>query len=320
MINEATQDTVVEFRNVTRLYGTVIGVNDLQFKLAPGAYGLVGPNGAGKTTLIGLLSGALRPSRGEVTVFGQTPTQNRQVLPRIGVCPASELLLPRTSGHSWVVELLMLTGYSFRSANRLAIDALEQTGMGPHMHRFIDSYSLGMRQRVKLAQAIAHNPELLILDEPFNGLDPVGRFEMTNLLKSWCSTGKTLILASHVLSEVEAVTDSFLLVYGGRLLATGTSEELREMVAELPQEVTLEGSDASQLAGRLASQSWVYSVKLSEDGMRLRVTARRANLLFENLTRWISEDNMDIQKMTGSDGGLSDLFDTLTRRHRGFAR
>lgn len=319
-MNDKTLTAVVEFRHVTRLYGTVIGVNDLNFALAPGAYGLVGPNGAGKTTLIGLLSGALRPSRGEVTVFGQSPVQNRKILPRIGVCPSSELLLPRTSALSWVVELLMLAGHSLRQAKQLAGAALEQTGMGPYMHGFIDSYSLGMRQRVKLAQAIAHNPELLILDEPFNGLDPIGRYEMTNLLKNWCSTGKTLILASHVLSEVEAVTDSFLLVYGGRLLATGTSDELREMVAELPQEVTLEGKDASQLAGHLAVQNWVDSLRLSEDGMTLRVTARRANLLYENLTRWITTEKLDIHRMTGSDGGLSDLFDTLTRRHRGFAR
>lgn len=314
------QPPVIDLRNVTRFYGTVIGVNDLNIAIQSGAYGIVGPNGAGKTTLLGLLCGALRPSRGEVRVFGESPVQNEQVLPRLGVCPSTELLLPRTTALSWVVELLMLAGFSYPASKQLAIEALERTGMGPHMRRSIDSYSLGMRQRVKLAQAIAHDPDLLILDEPFNGLDPIGRYEMTELLKTWCNKGKTLLLASHVLSEVEAVTNSFLLIYGGRLLATGTSEELREMVAELPQEVTLIGSDAASLSGRLASEPWVDSVRLSADRRLLKVTARDSHQLYQNLTAWIAQDELDIQRVLGTDGGLADLFDTLTRRHRGFAR
>jgi ABC-2 type transport system ATP-binding protein len=320
MIPNPPAEPVVVCSEVTRLYGTVIGVNDLQFALTPGAYGLVGPNGAGKTTLIGLLTGALRPSRGQVRVFGQNPARHKQVLQRIGICPSTELLLPRTSALAWVAELLMLAGNSFGQAKQLAIAALQRTGMGEAMHRPIDSYSLGMRQRVKLAQAIAHDPDLLILDEPFNGLDPVGRFEMTRLLRDWTRGGKTLILASHVLSEVEAVTDSFLLVYGGRLLASGTSAELREMVSELPREVTLVGSGAAHLAGRLADQPWVDSVRLSEDRQTLRITARRVHLLCENLSQWIAADGLQIQKMVGSDDGLAALFDILTRRHRGFSK
>lgn len=319
MFDQANQP-IIELDHVTRLYGTVIGVNDLQLKMDAGAYGLVGPNGAGKTTLIGLLCGALRPSRGFVRVFGESPVQNARVLPRIGVCPSTELLLPRTTALAWVVELLMLAGFSYQSAKQRARNALERTGMGSHMYRSIDSYSLGMRQRVKLAQAIAHDPDLLILDEPFNGLDPIGRFEMTELLKGWCVEGKTLLLASHVLSEVEAVTNSFLLIYGGRLLATGTSDELRGMVADMPQEITLVGSDAANLSGRLAAQPWVDSVRLSEDRTMLKVTARHADLLYQNLTQWIAADGLDIHRMIGTDGGLADLFNTLTKRHRGFAR
>jgi ABC-2 type transport system ATP-binding protein len=171
-----------------------------------------------------------------------------------------------------------------------------------------------------LAQAIAHDPDLLILDEPFNGLDPIGRYEMNSLLKQWCSDGKTLILASHVLSEVEAVTDSFLLIYGGRLLATGTSSELREMVADMPQEITLVGAGVPSLTGRLAEQTWVDSVRLSEDRTTLRVTARKAKVLYEHLTQWIAEDRLQVDSMSGSEGGLASLFDTLTRRHRGFSQ
>lgn len=311
---------IIELSHVTRLYKTVIGVNDLNVQLSVGSYGLVGPNGAGKSTLIGLLTGALKPTRGTVRVFGADPAEDRQVCQRMGVCPATELLLPRTPALDWVTELLMVSGYNFREARKRAKESLERTGIKDDMYRPIGSYSLGMRQRVKLAQAIAHDPQLLILDEPFNGLDPVGRFEMNELLRQWISNGKTLILASHVLPEVEAVTDAFLLIFGGRLLATGTTEELRSIVADLPQQVTVTGSDVARLAGRLANESWVESMQLSSDRGSLKIEARHAEQLLTALNRWIAEDSVNVTRMTGATGDLSSLFDILTRRHRGYAR
>lgn len=311
---------VIELERITRLYGTVIGVNDMTLSLPAGAYGLVGPNGAGKTTLIGLITGLLRPSRGQVKIFGVDPSRHRHVLGRVGLCPASELLLPRTSARGWVVEMMMLQGFSPSAAAERAETALERSGLKDVMHRPIETYSLGMRQRVKLAQAIAHEPDLLILDEPFNGLDPIGRFEMTALLQEWLGQGKTLILASHVLPEVEAVTDAFLLIYGGRLLASGTADELRELVAELPQQVTLCGRDVDRLAGRLAEQPWVDSVRLSPDRLTLRIEARRAAELYRNVTHWIGSDGLRVERMSGAEGELSALFSVLTRRHRGHAR
>lgn len=311
---------VIELEQITRLYGTVIGVNDMTLSLPAGAYGLVGPNGAGKTTLIGLITGLLRPSRGRVKIFGVDPSRHRHVLGRIGLCPASELLLPRTSALGWVTEMMMIQGYSPSAATERAERALVQTGLKEVLHQSIETYSLGMRQRVKLAQALAHEPDLLILDEPFNGLDPIGRFEMTELLQEWIGQGKTLILASHVLPEVEAVTDAFLLIYGGRLLASGTADELRELVAELPQQVTLYGRDVDRLAGRLADQPWVDSVRLSPDRLTLRIEARRATELYRYVTHWIGSDGLHVERMTGAEGELSALFSVLTRRHRGYAQ
>lgn len=311
---------VIELDQITRLYGTVIGVNDMTLALPSGAYGLVGPNGAGKTTLISLITGLLRPSRGAVRIFGVNPHRHRHVLARIGLCPATELLLPRTSALDWVTEMMMIHGFSPSAATARAEASLDRTGMWKEMHRPIDSYSLGMRQRVKLAQAIAHEPDLLILDEPFNGLDPIGRYEMTELLRQWSGQGKTLILASHVLPEVEAVTDAFLMIDGGRLLASGTASELRELVAELPQQVTLSGRDVARLAGRLAEQPWVDSVRLSPDRLTLRIEARQASELYRHVTHWIGSDSLQVDRMTGAEGELSSLFSVLTRRHRGYAR
>ncbi len=217
---------MISLQHVSKTYRTVIGVNDLDIELAPGAYGLVGPNGSGKTTLINLLTGGFKPSIGKVRLFDEDPWLRRSVLKRVGLCPASDVLYPNVTGLQWVEYLTILSGFSRSDATRRARQSLERVGMAEFMDRTMGSYSLGMRQRTKLAQAIAHDPELLILDEPFNGVDPIGRFEIGRLLRDWKSQGRSLILASHILHEVEAVTDAFLLIHGGRLLASGKASEI----------------------------------------------------------------------------------------------
>ena len=189
--------SIIELVHATRLYGNVIGVNDLNFELPKGAYGLVGPNGAGKSTLIGLITGALRPTLGSVRVFGEDPYAKPNVLRNVGLCPASDLLLPGVSARRWVEQLLALSGWNPRDAHTRTCEVLEQVGIKEAMDRPINTYSLGMRQRCKLAQAIATDPQLLILDEPFNGLDPVGRHQITELLVHWTNCGRSLLLVSR---------------------------------------------------------------------------------------------------------------------------
>ncbi len=204
---------MIQLQHATLLYGTVIGVNDFHIELPTGAYALVGPNGAGKSTLIGLLTGAMRPTLGSVRVFGEDPYRSPKVTQRIGLCPASDLLVQGTTARQWLQLQLALSGWNSRAASKRAAEVLEAVGLQEAMDRPIHGYSLGMRQRCKLAQAVAHDPDLLILDEPFNGLDPVGRHHMGKFLKDWAASGRSLLLASHVLHEVEKITSSFLLIY-----------------------------------------------------------------------------------------------------------
>ena len=204
--------SIVELRNVTRLYGMVIGVNDITLTLPSGAYGLLGPNGAGKTTLLNLMTGQLSPTLGTVRMLGHSPRNNAKYLSRIGYLPGIEGLYANVSAIQWVSYLVELQGFRRNEARTIAERALERVGMTEHMHRNIADYSRGMRQRTRLAQAIAHRPELLILDEPFNGLDPIARHQMAELLRGWIAEGHSLILASHVLHEIESVTRSFLLI------------------------------------------------------------------------------------------------------------
>ncbi len=202
---------MIELKNVTKLYGKVIGVNDFTLTLEAGAYGLLGPNGAGKSTLLNLITGQLQPTLGSVRVLGRSPRNHAELFRHLGYCPGGEGMYSEVSGYDWVCYLQRLQGMSAKQARIAATSSLELVGMSSAMNRPISSYSRGMRQRTKLAQAIAHNPDFLILDEPFNGLDPIGRHELTTVLLDWIGLGKSLLFASHLLHEIESITQSCML-------------------------------------------------------------------------------------------------------------
>jgi ABC-2 type transport system ATP-binding protein len=312
-----THAPLIELDHVSLMYRSVIGVNDLLLKLPPGAYALVGPNGAGKSTLIGLLTGSLRPTIGRVQVFGQDPVRSPGVLQRIGFCPASDLLVQGVSSKRWLQLQLAMNGWSRADAELRADEVLEMVGLQDARRRPIHTYSLGMRQRCKLAQAIAHRPDLLILDEPFNGLDPVGRYQIGEMLVDWARSGKSLLLASHVLHEVERITDSFMLIFGGRLLASGTAGELRQLLADLPQEISIHSPNRDALAVRLSSQPWLRSMRRDHNPHRLVLTVERPLELFRCLAQWSAAGEVLVERVTGSEGDISTLFRILVSKHRG---
>ena len=307
---------MIQLEAVTKLYGTVIGVNDVSLALEPGSYGLLGPNGSGKTTLINLLMGQLRPTIGTVKIFEANPSRNDRVLRRIGLCPASDLLIPNISAMEWVSYQVELYGFSRSDAVEKATKSLEIVGMNHAMNRNIGTYSLGMRQRTKLAQAIAHDPDLLILDEPFNGLDPIGRHEMTQLLMQWRESGRSILLASHVLHEIEAIRPSFLLISGGRLLASGSPAEVRNLLVDLPNEIELEVDQPQQVAALICEQMEVDTIRVLNSN-RMMVVTRHSQKLFEYLPVLASQHGVQIHQVRTRDESLQDLFTTLMRRHRG---
>ena len=306
---------MIQLTNVTKLYGTVIGVNDMTLDLAAGAYGLLGPNGSGKTTLLSLLTGQLIPTIGSVRVLGESPRNNAELFRRLGYCPGSEGLYANVSALEWVRYLCQLQGFTSKDARRAAEAALATVGMTAAMNRPIASYSRGMRQRVKLAQAIAHDPDLLILDEPFNGLDPIGRHEMGELLKTWIAEGKSLLLASHLLYEVESITDRFLLINGGRLLASGTAAEVQALLVDAPNEITLRTTQPHRLAGLLVEREITDSLRISDHSVVL--STRHPGQLYEQLPSWLAESQIAITEMHSEDESLQALFNSLLKIHRG---
>ncbi len=309
---------MIALRRATKLYGTVIGVNDVTLSLAQGAYGLIGPNGSGKSTLLNLMTGQLRPTLGEVRIFGENPCNNPHVLRRLGVCPEQDSVYPDVSGLEWVSYLLQLHGFGRRAARQRAADSLERLGMAPAMRRRMGSYSRGMRQRAKLAAAMAHDPELLILDEPLNGLDPVGRHEVTVQLQEWIRQGRGLVLASHILHEVEAVTQSFLLICGGRLLASGSAEEVHTLLAELPNEIHIRTNDAAAVARRLVEEGVADSIRFGGNES-LTVATRNPAVLYTRLPQWLEESHIQVHELRSTDESLHALFSALMRIHRGNA-
>jgi ABC-2 type transport system ATP-binding protein len=307
---------MIDIQQATKLYKTVIGVNDITLKLEPGTYGLLGPNGSGKTTLINLILGQIRPTLGSVRLFGKNPWRRSHLLRRIGLCPATDVSFPLVTASEWVTYLTQLHGFSFADSKQRAKAALERVRMGHAMHRPMREFSLGMRQRAKIAQAVAHDPELLILDEPFNGLDPIGRFEMTDFLKSWRNEGKSLIMASHILYEVESVQPSFLLISGGRLLASGSPSEVREILADSPYTLNLRTSDANRLARLLIEHCEINSVQFHSPG-HLTISTLSVGELYDKLPRILIENQIEVSELTSTDDSLKSLFSTLMKLHRG---
>jgi len=310
---------MISLEHATKLYGPVIGVNDLTLSLPRGAYGLIGPNGSGKSTLLNLVTGQLRPTLGTVRVLGRNPCNNPRVLRVLGVCPEQDLLYGNVSALEWVTYLLRLYGFGRREARGRAEQGLDLVGMSGAMRRRMGTYSRGMRQRTKLAQALAHDPEVLVLDEPLNGLDPIGRHEITALLRDWIRRGRGLILASHILHEVEAITQSFLLICGGRLLASGSADEVHTLLAEIPNEIRIRTNDSNGLARRLLDEQVVESIRFADGGETLLVETRCPAAIYARLPQWIEGSGIQIRELRSTDESLHALFNSLMRIHRGNA-
>ena len=307
---------MIQLENVSKLYKTVIGVNEINVELSEGIYGLLGPNGSGKTTLINLILGQLKPTLGKVRLFGQNPWRQSQLLRRVGLCPSLEVNYPLVTGLDWVTYMVQLHGFDFAAAKRRAKDALEAVKLTDAMNRPMRNYSLGMRQRAKIAQAIAHEPDLLILDEPFSGLDPVGRHEMSEYLKSWAAKGKSLILASHILHEIQAIKPSFLLISGGRLLASGSPAEVRNILTSAPSQLTVRSSNPKLLANELVNNSQIDRLEFEPNG-QLMIATRQSRETLEIITRLAASGQIEVTEITSTDDSLKTLFSTLMKIHRG---
>lgn len=293
-----TTAPVLLFEHVSKWYGPVIGVNQVTLELRPGITGLVGANGAGKTTLLRLATGQLRPDLGTVRVLGHD-AWGAGAKRLVGYCPDGDTFYEEMSGREFVNAMARLYGYSAVDARGRAEEALEFVGMADRADRKLRGYSKGMRQRIKVAQALVHDPQLLVLDEPLSGVDPVGRQEFLALFRRLAAAGKCLLVSSHELEELEKLTDHVAIMARGRIAAVGSVAQIRDRLDDHPLSVRidLEPPDALRhAAGLILGLEDVAGVELAEDD-RLMVRARNPRRFFPEFTRLVLEEGLDVRHL-----------------------
>src|SRR5207253_4229398 len=264
MVNVSPEQTIT-FDNVSKFYGEILGVNRVSLAIPPGITSLVGPNGAGKTTLMNLMTGLLRPTRGRLSVLGIPTDQPEQLFRKVGYCSQFDSFPRGLTGREFIKSFLMVSGFASKEADELTTKALERVDLVAAADRRIGAYSKGMRQRVRLAQSIAHQPSVLILDEPLNGLDPVVRAETIALFKRLAAEGMHLIISSHILHEVDMMSDFVVLLNNGYVVAEGNIHGVRDEVTEHPMQILIRCDEPAKLASKVFAQDHVVEARLHED-------------------------------------------------------
>jgi ABC-2 type transport system ATP-binding protein len=298
------------FENATKFYGPVIGVNDVSCRIGPGITALFGSNGAGKSTMLKLASGQLRPSLGRVLV-GEHSAWSTAAKRRLGYSPDINNFYEEMTGREFVQVLAQLHGFAAAEARERTEAALRQVGMQERAERRLAGYSHGMRQRIKLAQALVHDPDVLLLDEPMTGIDPQGRRDIFAVLRQQADHGKTVLVSTHLLSQVEELADSVLMIARGRIIASGSLAEIRGLLANEPLTVGITSSNARRLAALLIELPDVRSVEVHDDTITLR-TENPARF-FARFGELAAQHALDVQRLETLDAGADAVFSYLER-------
>jgi ABC-2 type transport system ATP-binding protein len=305
---------VVEFRSDSKWYGNVIGLNNLTLQVAPGVTGLLGPNGAGKSTLLQLATGQLRPSQGKVRVLGHAAWNNPVLNRQIGLCPEQDAFYEWMTGRDFVTSCARLSGLPRKEAHQRALDSLEQVGMTPNMDRAIAGYSKGMRQRTKLAQALVHHPQVLFLDEPLTGTDPVARRDLIDVIRRLGHEGKSLLVSSHVLHEVQSMTSTIVVLNHGRLVAEGNVRQIRDLIDKYPHRIVLACDDYRALAARIIGFEDVVGMKILAGEKSILVETHSPDTFYGRLPRLSLENGCQIREVYSDDDNLEAVFKYLVNR------
>jgi len=301
--------TVVVADNCSKWYGHVLGVSDVSWQLKGGIVGVLGPNGAGKSTLIKMMAGLVRPSRGSLTVFGKSPFSDVAVRRRIGYAPEHEKTWDELTALELVTVMARLAGVT-TGARAAAEHALEEVGMTSAMHRRVKGFSKGMRQRTKLATAIAHDPDFLLLDEPLTGVDPLARADIVARIRKLGDAGKTVVVSSHVLYEIEALTSEIVVIYRGQVLAEGNVYEIRKLIDRHPHRIRIECDQPRAIAAELAEQDHVARIVFERNG--ILIETRDPDRCYDQLAAAVLSRGVTVSALGSPDNNLGAVFEYLT--------
>ena len=301
---------VVVAERCSKWYGNVLGVSDVTWRLTGGIVGLLGPNGAGKSTLIKMMAGLLRPSRGSLAIYGGDPFRDPGVRRRIGYAPEHDQTWDELSALELVRAMARLAGVPAPRAREAAEDALARVGMSGAMHRRVRGFSKGMRQRTKLATAIVHAPDFVLLDEPLTGVDPVARIDIIDRIKQLAAAGVTVVVSSHVLYEIEALTSDIVVIYRGQVLAEGNVYEIRRLIDRHPHRIRVDCDRPRAIAQALASEDHV--ARLSFERGAVLIETRDPDRCYDQIAEALLAADVAVSELSSPDNNLGAVFRYLT--------
>jgi ABC-2 type transport system ATP-binding protein len=304
------QEREIVFENVSKFYGEVLGVNRVNLSIPAGITSLVGPNGSGKTTLMNLMTGLLRPTQGRICVLGVRPDQPDVLFRFVGYCTQYDSFPRGMTGYQFIYSYLRLYGKTHTEAGELTVNALERVKLTDAADRKIAGYSKGMRQRIKLAHAIAHWPRVLVLDEPLNGLDPLVRAETITLFRSLAEEGLHVIISSHILHEVDAISDQVILLSSGYVVAEGKIHGVRTEVEEHPMQILIRCARPSVLASHIFELDSVVEARVHNDGKGLLIRTRDPDRFYLMLNRLVVE-GVDLESVAPADDDVHSVYEYL---------
>jgi ABC-2 type transport system ATP-binding protein len=305
------QTDLIIFDDVSKFYGEILGVNRINLQIAPGITSLVGPNGAGKSTLMNLMTGLLRPTKGTISLLGIPTDKPEQLFEKVGYCTQFDSFPRGVTGREFIVSFLQVHGYDRKTANDLASVALERVNLVEAGNRKVAAYSKGMRQRIRLAQSIAHQPDILILDEPLNGLDPMVRAETIALFRQLAADGLHLIISSHILHEVDMMSDRVVLVNNGYVVAEGDIHGVRDEMEDHPMQILIRCDKPAKLASHVFTQDHVVEARLHQDRGGLFVKTRDADRFYLLLNKVVAEGEVNVESIAPVDDDMSAVYQYL---------
>ena len=302
---------LIETRNLSKWYGNVLGLSDVSLKIEPGITGILGPNGAGKSTFMKLITGQIKPKIGSALVDGSDVRNTASLFANIGFCPEQDTFYEEMTGRQFLESMLSLHFYSREEVGVRTQQTLELVDLKEDQDRVVRSYSRGMRQRLKIAQAIAHDPEIIILDEPLNGLDPLGRRKVIRLIKEYGGQGRTVIVSSHVLPEIEAMTKDIILIHQGKIFAQGDIHYIRDLIDTHPHQVSIKCSSPRSLAAEMVEESYILHIHFNPKGDGLVFETNNRDAFFSRLPSIVVEKAIRVDQITSPDDNLQAVFDYL---------
>jgi ABC-2 type transport system ATP-binding protein len=311
-IRNSQFDDLIVFDNVSKFYGEILGVNRVTLEIPAGITSLVGPNGAGKTTLMNLMCGLLRPTRGKLTVLGIPTDDPERLFRKVGYCSQFDSFPRGLTAREFISSFLLVSGFPRKEADELTESALNRVELLPAADRKLGAYSKGMRQRARLAQSIAHQPSVLILDEPLNGLDPMVRAETIALFKQLAADGLHLIISSHILHEVDMMSDRVVLLNNGYVVAEGAIHGVRdEMDVEHPMQVLIRCNRPSALAAQMFDKTDVVEARVHDDRQGLFIKTRNPDQFYLSLNEVVAQGEISVESITPVDDDLSAVYEYL---------